>query len=534
MFHKNLLVNFINMNVIYNIAVVDDVLLNVGRSNYVKGRLSLCMLAGNYRFSFKSAEPIKILKDQGLDDARIIIMLADVNGIKMSTDNIKNDRLIFTMGRKEVEITFLIPHIKSSITEHLLQYLKHKKVIFPEINANRTYRCKLPKVERRFVRGELSVVDIYNLDIHMNVVKKLEENLTPSEKRLTLSDLKEYLLDNGGIQDKDNTLKNKIIKHGLDDESRYKLWPFILDLFPYESDNEQQKVIMEKKINDYICIKKQMQSIVKSQLEECSNLLSMLKTIEADVKRTDRNLPQFKDSSSPYFKVVDHLLTVYGFYNKDSLYVQGMGDLLTPLLLSIIKDINNNVFKLVDGSEVDEDTAEGIVFTFYCYFLDKLKHDRLFVDVSNNVEIELRNIAEYAFLVHRPLKRLIKNNKDLQSVSFVFRSFFLLYKRDFDHSTVLRLWDAFISSPLPHIVPKLYLSSVMIKMYPKFILDTDRSLGEVLTICDNEIQNLNPEEVLQVTYNMIKAVENIQKRPFTEIDKHEELSNFKPRYLNIV
>lgn len=74
--------------------------------------------------------------------------------------------------------------------------------------------------------------------------------------------------------------------------------------------------------------------------------------VEKDVNRTDRTHPFFAGDNNPNLLMLQDILMTYVMYNFDLGYVQGMSDILAPLLLLL-------------GNEVD---------TFWCFvgFMDKI------------------------------------------------------------------------------------------------------------------------------------------------------------------
>lgn len=63
--------------------------------------------------------------------------------------------------------------------------------------------------------------------------------------------------------------------------------------------------------------------------------------IEKDVKRTDRTQEYFAGDENPNLSVLQDILLTYCMYNFDLGYVQGMSDLLAPILCIM----NNEVTK---------------------------------------------------------------------------------------------------------------------------------------------------------------------------------------------
>lgn len=54
--------------------------------------------------------------------------------------------------------------------------------------------------------------------------------------------------------------------------------------------------------------------------------------IEKDVNRTDRTIPFYAGDDNPNLNILSDILMTYIMYNFDLGYVQGMSDLLSPIL----------------------------------------------------------------------------------------------------------------------------------------------------------------------------------------------------------
>ena len=64
-------------------------------------------------------------------------------------------------------------------------------------------------------------------------------------------------------------------------------------------------------------------------------------SVGRDVIRADRDLPLFQDPNSPKLVQLEHILRTYVMYNVDLGYVQGMSDLLAPLLAVMDNEVDS-------------------------------------------------------------------------------------------------------------------------------------------------------------------------------------------------
>lgn len=89
---------------------------------------------------------------------------------------------------------------------------------------------------------------------------------------------------------------------------------------------------MKQRSDDYYVMKLQWRSMTKSQEDNFTDYRDRKSLIEKDVNRTDRNLEYFAGENNPNLQVLNDILMTYVMYNFDLGYVQGMSDLLSPIL----------------------------------------------------------------------------------------------------------------------------------------------------------------------------------------------------------
>lgn len=66
--------------------------------------------------------------------------------------------------------------------------------------------------------------------------------------------------------------------------------------------------------------------------------------IEKDVKRTDRTLEFFAGDDNPSLGILQDILMTYVMFNFDLGYVQGMSDLLAPILCIMKNEVHFKVY----------------------------------------------------------------------------------------------------------------------------------------------------------------------------------------------
>lgn len=141
-------------------------------------------------------------------------------------------------------------------------------------------------------------------------------------------------------------------KQGVAHSIRKHVWKYLLDYYPWSMTHSELRHHQKKRTEEYFSMKLQWRSMTEGQEERFSEYRDRKSLVEKDVNRTDRTHPFFAGDNNPNLVVLQDILMTYVMYNFDLGYVQGMSDILAPLLLLL-------------GNEVD---------AFWCFvgFMDKI------------------------------------------------------------------------------------------------------------------------------------------------------------------
>jgi hypothetical protein len=107
------------------------------------------------------------------------------------------------------------------------------------------------------------------------------------------------------------------------------LWKFFLEFYPYSTSAEERDLIDREKKDSYDKIVRSW----KEKLSESSLLQDYNRLILKDVARTEKYHPYFKLPTTDS-ALLDILMSLVE-YDSDMGYIQGMNDLLAPLLLTL-------------------------------------------------------------------------------------------------------------------------------------------------------------------------------------------------------
>ncbi|KAG5308860.1 TBC15 protein, partial [Acromyrmex insinuator] len=213
-------------------------------------------------------------------------------------------------------------------------------------------------------------------------------------------------------------IKEIIFRGGICPSLRFEVWKFLLNYYPWKSTHNERLELKRKKTDEYFTMKLQWRTFTTAQESRFSDYRERKSLIEKDVNRTDRTHPYYAGDSNPHLEQLYDILMTYIMYNFDLGYVQGMSDLLSPILF------------LMDN-EVD---------AFWCFvgFMDK---------VSTNFEMDQKGMKGqlcqlYTLLcTTEPQLAYYLNRHDSGNMFFCFRWLLVLFKREFSAIDILKLWE---------------------------------------------------------------------------------------------
>ncbi|KAK2088952.1 hypothetical protein P7K49_034859 [Saguinus oedipus] len=252
-------------------------------------------------------------------------------------------------------------------------------------------------------------------------------------------------------------LKNRIFSGGLSPGLRREAWKFLLGYLSWEGTAEEHKAHVRKKTDEYFRMKLQWKSVSPEQerrnsllhgyrsLIEPAPLLPLERVLrwglalvasgdgplyssplcilrpvpaERDVSRTDRNNKFYEGPENPGLGLLNDILLTYCMYHFDLGYVQGMSDLLSPILYVI-------------QNEVD-------AFWCFCGFMELVQGN--FEESQETMKRQLGCLLLLLRVLDPPLCDFL-DSQDSGSLCFCFRWLLIWFKREFPFLDVLRLWE---------------------------------------------------------------------------------------------
>ncbi|XP_037079700.1 TBC1 domain family member 17-like [Pollicipes pollicipes] len=275
----------------------------------------------------------------------------------------------------------------------------------------------------------------------------------------------------GRIVDADQ-LRERVFRGGVEPSLRPAVWPFLLDYDRAGMTTAERQQHREKRKDDYFRMKLQWASMSEEQLAQFAGLRDRRALVEKDVTRTDRSEPFFAGGAN--VQLLHDILVTYCMYNFDLGYVQGMSDLLSPILF-VVRD------------EVD---------AFWC-FVGFMDH------VSSNFELTQKGM-ERQFSDLRALLQVYDpdfwtylDQNESSRMSFTFRWLLVWFKREMEWADVQRLWEVlWTRRPCPNFV--LLLALAVLVQQRSIIMESSLGFSAIVKHVNDLAMHIDLEASLKL------------------------------------
>ncbi|XP_075461828.1 TBC1 domain family member 17 [Ascaphus truei] len=267
-------------------------------------------------------------------------------------------------------------------------------------------------------------------------------------------------------------LKKRIFTGGLSSGLRKEAWKFLLGYYQWDSTAEERKTYVRKKTDEYFRMKLQWKSVTEDQEKRNSLLRGYRSLIERDVSRTDRNNKFYEGNDNPGLVLLNDVLMTYCMFNFDLGYVQGMSDLLSPILF-------------VTQNEVD---------AFWCFsgFMELVHHN-----FEESQESMKRQLVQLNLLLRvlDPVLCDFLDTKDSGNLSFCFRWLLIWFKREFSFQDVLVLWEVLWTGfPCPNY--HLLVACGILDLEREALMNSDYGFNEILKHINELTMKMSVEDIL--------------------------------------
>uniref|UniRef100_A0A8P4GTV4 TBC1 domain family member 15 n=1 Tax=Dicentrarchus labrax TaxID=13489 RepID=A0A8P4GTV4_DICLA len=283
-------------------------------------------------------------------------------------------------------------------------------------------------------------------------------------------------------------LKQVIFKGGLCHAVRKEAWKFLLGYFPWESTLEERKSLQRAKTDEYFRMKLQWKSVSEEQERRNSKLRDYRSLIEKDVNRTDRTNRFYEGIDNPGLVLLHDILMTYCMYDFDLGYVQGMSDLLSPILY-------------VMENEVD---------AFWCFvsFMEQMHHN--FEEQMQGMKTQLIQLSTLLRLLDLAFWNYLES-QDSGYLYFCFRWLLIRFKRELSFQDVLRLWEVMWTG-LPCQNFHLLVCCAILDSEKQKIMEENYGFNEILKHINELSMKLDIEEILQKAEGICLQIKSCKVR----------------------
>lgn len=514
------------------IMVASNVDFEINNDSHTFGSFLLMSSNDVLRFEWKAENPT----DNYIIPNVVTFSIFQINKIIRRDISFKKVAIRFILSDNSRLPLFIFTEFPHIFVSHLLEYLANKQIIIvlpDKLNVFKVFSEQVNYDENKPLEYSLPTGLPANMTINIATHNSILHNLgfqplIRGEINIGFEEFKDKDFEN---------VKKRIFLSGIKPESRPFIWPYLLRVYPKDTSEEEIRNILNLKKEEYLTIFRQRKLFTKHQKENSNAVKDILVVLENDIKRTDRNLEEFQDLHGPYLNLLRNVLITYSLFNKDIGYVQGMCDIASIFVLLYIKGWKDEKALFYDGTYKTKEEAESFVFWNFVNFLDITKQSVVFSDLGFAKEFLLKRTCKIIKYIHKPLNDFI-SNQNFSELIFMFGPLLLLFKRQFVNSELLRLWDSIITSDL-NSYPRFITASLVILIYPKFLIHTDGTLGQLSGIMDNYLENVNVNSVINLTNSLLNEINNSQipKKEkdyiFEPIFQQNTLKEYKSHYLKL-
>lgn len=321
------------------------------------------------------------------------------------------------------------------------------------------------------------------------MVTKVDLGPMPLVNRGPALKKEDILFDNEGRILEPERIKEIIFRGGVENNLRKFVWKFLLNYFEWDSTEKSRAEKRKMRFDDYYRMKQQWQTISDEQKTKFSLLKERESLIEKDVQRTDRSQEQFKlDDSKDLIQMKDILMT-YNMLNFDLGYVQGMSDLLAPIMV-------------VMDNEVD---------SFWCFTGFMNKKELNFHMDQLNIKLQLNNLKTLLEFFDSKFSNYLEKN-DSSNMYFCFRWILILFKREFSFKEIKRIWEV-IWTDLPCKNFHLLICISILLMKKDDIMSNNYGFNEILKFINDLSGRIDLEKSLKHAEGLYLQLKNYENVP---------------------
>jgi len=284
-------------------------------------------------------------------------------------------------------------------------------------------------------------------------------------------------------------LNEKIFRGGIHHDIKREAWKYLLGFHDFNTTYDERCKSEQKKRELYETIKNQWRSITPEQEARFTEFANKKHLVGKDTHRTDRTIPFFEGDDNENVQKLFNILMTYCMYNFDLGYVQGMSDLLSPIL------------------QLVEDEVES----FWCFVGLMEKEEEIFEATQHLMKQQLSNLAQLVKYLYPHFATYLEQQHS-DNLYFCFRWVIISFKRDFSNNDLMTLWEACWTQNLtPHF--KLFICLAILEREKDYMMKNKFDFNDILKHINELANNIELQSVLSRAESLILQLKNSTDLP---------------------
>ncbi|TRY80317.1 hypothetical protein TCAL_11740 [Tigriopus californicus] len=218
--------------------------------------------------------------------------------------------------------------------------------------------------------------------------------------------------------------------------------------------------------------------------ELVDNFALNLHRIDKDVQRCDRNLAYFTDTN---LEKLRNVITTYVWENLDVGYMQGMCDLVAPILV-IFDD-------------------EAITHACFSKLMERMLSN---FPTGTQMDENFANMRSLIQVLDQTLYDTIQQNGDFSHFYFCYRWFLLDFKREFTYHEIYLVWETIWASR--KVVSSdfyLFVALALVENYRDIILDRNMDFTDIIKFFNEMAEKHHARDILQIARDLVHQLQTM-------------------------
>ncbi|RWS04199.1 small G protein signaling modulator 1-like protein, partial [Dinothrombium tinctorium] len=238
---------------------------------------------------------------------------------------------------------------------------------------------------------------------------------------------------------------------------------------------------------------------------ELLDLFSLnLHRIDKDVQRCDRNFWYFANKDN--LEKLRNVMCTYVWEHLDQGYVQGMCDLVAPLLV-IFDDGKccDNDYQPV--SSYSSHTTEVLTYSCFCQLMKRMAAN---FPHGGAMDTHFANMRSLIQILDNEIFELMHQNGDYTHFYFCYRWFLLDFKRELVYDDVFRVWEAIWASKhvsSPNFV--LFIALALVEYYRDIILENNMDFTDIIKFFNEMAERHDANAVLKIARDLVLQIQTL-------------------------